>query len=415
MNTDKREQSSTTRLGHRASPLFSHLCLSVCICGSLFTSPARAEPVSFRREVMAVLSVAGCNAGSCHGIPSGRGGFRLSLWGHDAAADYLSLTRDQFGRRTDRLDPDASLVMQKALGGVPHEGGRRFPANSEAFGILRRWLADGLRDDPPNLPALKIIDVTPSSRVLHGPSRAQQLAIRAKFADGGTRDVTRLTVFSSSEPAIATVSPTGFVEFRQTGEVAVLCRYLDQVRSVRLTYLEPNRGFRWPHPPEHNYIDRQVFAKLKSLGIPPSGLCTDQEFVRRAYLDVCGILPSAPETEAFLADMRADKRARLIDSLLARPEYAGFWTLKWADVLRIKKTFIQPEGVKAYHSWLYNAVNCNVPFDEVVRALLTSQGHSHKDGPANYYCVVREPKNAGEVIQHDIAETTSQLFLGVRM
>src|SRR5262249_39245428 len=334
-------------------------------------------------------SVSGCNTGSCHGLPSGRGGFRLSLWGQDAASDYLQLTRDVFGRRTSRLDPDSSLILQKALGRLPHEGGKRFAVDSLAHRILRTWLVEGLRDDPADLPPLKGIIVSPSPVILRAPARCQQLAVRAEFADGAVRDVTRLTVFSSSEPAIATVGPTGLVEFRRGGEVAILCRYLDQLRSVRLTCLQPVPGFRWPDPPENNYVDRHVFARLKLLSIAPSELCSDEEFVRRAYLDVCGILPTAAEARAFLADKARDKRRRLIDALLDRPEYADFWTLKWADVLRVRKTFIQPQGAKMYHSWLREAVKNNTPFDQVVRELLTAQGHSYKVGPANYYCVVR--------------------------
>lgn len=380
-----------------------------------FLSAARAEPISFRRDVMAVLSIAGCNTGSCHGLPSGRGGFLLSLWGQDPAADYLQLTRNTYGRRTDRLDPGGSLILQKALGRVPHEGGRRFAPDSQEARLLRRWLAEGLRDDPADLPALEDLTVGPSVSVLRVPARDLQLTVQARFADGSTRDVTRLTVFTSSEPAVATVSSSGLVEFRRGGEVAVLCRYLDQRRSVRLTCLEPSEGSRSPGPSETNYVDQHVFGKLKLLGIVPSEVCTDQEFVRRVYLDVCGILPTADEVRSFLASKDADKRTKLIDALLNRPEYADFWTLKWGDVLRIKKTFIQPQGVQSYHGWLRNVVKENQPFDQVVRALLVSQGHSHKDGPANYYCVVREPKNAGDLIQHDLAETTSLLFLGIRM
>jgi hypothetical protein len=381
-------------------------------------SPPAAEqdrPVSFRRQVMAVLGVSGCNSGSCHGLPSGRGGFRLSLWGQDPAADYLQLTRDALGRRTDRLDPGSSLILQKALGRVPHEGGRRFAPDGTEARLLRDWVTGGLRDDPPDLPALTGITVEPGACLLHAPACRQQLTVIAAFADGTTRDVTRLTVFGSSEPAVAAVSPAGLVEFRRGGEVAVLCRYLDQMRSVHLTCLRPAEGFRWPDPPENNYVDRQAFAKLKLLGIAPSEPCTDEEFVRRVYLDVCGILPTAAEARGFLANQHKDRRARLIEALLARPEYADFWTLKWADVLRVKKTFLQPQGARAYHAWLRDAVRNNTPLDQVVRALLTSQGHSYKVGPANYYCVVRPPRNEGELIQHDLAESTAQLFLGVRM
>ncbi len=386
------------------------LCSSVCICGHFSSSATGAEPVSFRRDVMAAISVSGCNTGGCHGLPSGRGGFRLSLWGQDPEADYLQLTRDTFGRRTGRLDPEGSLILQKALGRIPHEGGRRFSPGSLADRIIRTWLAEGTRDDPTNLPALRKIVVAPSAAVLRAPQVRQQLTITAEFADGKTRDVTPLTVYSSSEPAIAVVGSDGLVEFRRGGEVAILCRYLDQATSVRLTCLQPVEGFRWPEPPENNFVDR-----LKMLGIVPSELCSDEEFVRRAYLDICGILPTSAEARGFLADRRSDKRARLIDALLDRPEYADFWTLKWGDVLRIRKTFIQPQGVKAYHGWLHEAVKTNMPFDRFARALLTGQGHSHRNGPANYYCVVRPPKNEGELMQHDLAETTAQLFLGVRM
>lgn len=373
------------------------------------------ESISFRRQVIGVLNVSGCNAGSCHGIPSGRGGFRLSLWGHDPAADYLALSREIGGRRTDSLDPDGSLILRKATGIVPHQGGRRFAPDSASARILRDWASQGLQDDQPALPRLTGITVLPGSRSMTAPARWQQLAVAARVADGSSPDVTRLTVFTSSEPAIATVSATGLVEFRRGGEVAILCRYLDQVQTIRLTYLQPSPGFQWPNPPELNAVDRHVFAKLKLLGIPPAELCTDAEFVRRVYLDVCATLPTVAEVRSFLESSESDKRARLIDSLLKRDEYVDFWTMKWGDVLRIKKTFIQPQGVQSYYTWLRRAVQDNTPFDQVVRALLVSQGHSYNDGPVNYYCVVREPKNTGDLIQHDLTETTATLFLGIRL
>ncbi len=274
---------------------------------------------SFRNEVIASLNVGGCNAGACHGTPSGKNGFKLSLRGFDPAADYLQLTRDVLGRRTDRQQPDASLILQKGLGLVPHEGGQRFLPDSVPVRALRDWLAEGLRDDPPSAPAVKSIDILPGSRVQLAPARWQQLAVMGHFADGSVRDVTRLTVFSSSDPGVAEVGSSGLVQFKQAGEVAILCRYLMELQTVRLTYLEPREGFVWPNPPENNYIDKFVFAKLKMLSIPPSEPCTDQEFVRRAYLDVCGLLPAPKEVRAFLADNAPNKRAKLIDALLEHP------------------------------------------------------------------------------------------------
>src|SRR5262245_30761004 len=242
-----------------------------------FTKP---QPISFRHQLIAALNVGGCNAGACHGTPSGKNGFRLSLRGYDPAADYLQLTRDVFGRRTDRLGPEASLILLKALGRTTHEGGPRFPSSSLPAQMFRGWLAEGLQDDPANLPAVTSIDILPGSRVLNDPARWQQLAVLARFADGTSRDVTRLTVFSSSDTAVASVSTTGLVEFGQSGEVAILCRYLDVLQPVRLTYLEPRKGFAWANPPENNYVDKHVFAKLKMLSISPSELCSDQEFIR---------------------------------------------------------------------------------------------------------------------------------------
>ncbi|HEV3261558.1 MAG TPA: DUF1549 domain-containing protein, partial [Gemmataceae bacterium] len=346
---------------------------------------ARPRPVSFRHELIGALNVGGCNAGACHGTPSGKNGFRLSLRGYDPGADYLQLTRDVLGRRTDRLHPEASLILQKALARVPHQGGKRFLPQSLPAQVMRGWITEGLHDDPPTLPALQGIDVLPGSRVLNAPARWQQLAVRARFADGSASDVTRLTVFSSSDAAVAKVSPAGLVEFQQSGEAAILCRYLDQLLSVRLTYLEPRKGFRWSNPPENNYVDKHVFAKLKMLSILPSDVCSDQEFLRRAYMDVCGVLPTVAEAKAFLTGKDKDKRARLVDALLERPEYADFWTLKWADVLRSSRKTIQPKGAHVYQEWLRAHIDKNTPLDRVVRELITASGSTFANPPANYY------------------------------
>src|SRR5439155_17349681 len=194
----------------------------------------------------------------------------------------------------------------------------------------------------------------------------------AAFADGQTRDVTRLTVFTSSDPAIAAVSTSGLVEFAQSGEVAILCRYLEQLVPVRLTYLEPKPGFKWSNPAENNYVDKHIFAKLKMLNILPSDLCTDQEFIRRAYMDVCGVLPTPEEAKAFLESSDKDKRAKLIDTLLERSEYADQWTLKWSDVFRSSRKSIQLKGTHVFQSWLRSHIEKNDGFDQIVREVLTA-------------------------------------------
>ena len=362
---------------------------------------------SFRQQLIAALNVGGCNAGACHGTPSGKGGFRLSLRGYDPPADFLQLTRDVLGRRTDRNDPEASLILNKALGRVPHEGGQRFKSDSIPAQTIRKWLSEGLQDDRADLPTLKKIDILPGSRVLNSPSRWQQLAVMATFSDGSVRDMTRLTVFTSSDDAVAKVNPDGLVEFGQSGEVAILCRYLDELYAVRLTFLEAKPGFVWSNPPEQNFVDTLVFAKLKMLSILPSDLCTDQEFVRRAYLDACGILPTPDEVKKFMADNAKDKRAKLIDSLLDRPEYADMWTLRWSDVLRSNRKTIQIKGIHVYQQWMRGHIAANTPFDQVVRELVTASGSTFANPPANFYRISRDPQN--------LAETTAQLFFGIRM
>ena len=208
----------------------------------------KAQPISFRNNLIAALNVGGCNAGACHGTPSGKGGFKLSLRGFDPDADFLQLTRDVLGRRTDRQRPEASLMMQKALGRVPHEGGQRFQPNSLPAGVIRDWIAEGLSADDAKLPGVMSLDILPGSRVQVAPGRFQQLSIMAKFSDGSVRDVTRLTVFSSSDNSVADISVNGLVEFKSAGEVAILCRYLMQLQTVRLTLLSRRQGIRLAEP-----------------------------------------------------------------------------------------------------------------------------------------------------------------------
>jgi hypothetical protein len=367
----------------------------------------KPRPVSFRHDMIAVLNVGGCNSGACHGTPSGKNGFKLSLRGYDPPADYDQLTHDIFGRRTSKLGPDESLIYLKALGRVSHEGGKRFDDDSIPAMYMHAWLAEGLKNDPANLPELKRVEVLPGDRVLNKPARWQQLAVQAHFANGEVRDVTRLTSFSSSDAGVAEVTSDGLVEFSQSGEVAILCRYLEEMVTVRITYLEPREGFAWTNPTPNNYVDEHTFAKLKMLNILPSDLCSDQEFIRRTYLDVCGILPTADEVQKFLDSKEANKRAKLIDALLDRPEYADFWTLKWSDVLRSTRKSIKVKGAHVFHQWLHDHIRKNTPVNKVTKELLTGTGSTFGNPAANYYRIARDPPS--------LAETTAQLFFGVRM
>jgi len=377
----------------------------------------QSQPISFRREVMPVLSAAGCSDIRCHGAPSGKDGFRLSLWGFDPDLDYQQLTRDALGRRTNALDPDAGLILLKALARIPHVGRRRFVSDSPFAKIFRDWQSEGLHHDSQST-GLRSLNAVPSRRVLHAPARWQQLAVRATFDDGRTADVTHLTTFTTTDLAVAEVDRTGLIEFKRQGEVAILCRFLGEMVSVRVMYIDaPSPGYRWPDPPQSNFVDRHVFAKLRMLNIAPSELCNDEEFVRRLYLDLGGILPSPVETRAFVAATQPHKRARLVDRLLQRPEYADYWTKKWMDVLRVSRDSIQLAGATAYHGWLLEQIKNDASFADIAEALLTSQGQSYQDPAANFFCVTPMPAEITDpqYLQKDLAEATAQLFLGVRL
>ena len=378
---------------------------------------SQPRPISFRREFMPLLSVAGCSDIRCHGAPSGKNEFRLSLWGFDPDLDFRQLTHDGLGRRTNSLVPDKSLILSKALMRIPHAGGRRFTADSPYAKLMRDWQSEGLRDDAGEV-AVQTLTASPSRRVLQAPAKWQQLAVRAEFDDGHSADVTRLTTFFSSDIAIADVDRTGRVEFKGQGEVAILCRFLGRMQAVRLMYIaQPADDYQWPESPANNYVDTHVFAKLKLLNIAPSPLCSDEQFVRRVYLDVCGILPTPDETQKFVAATEPDKRARLVDQLLQRPEYADFWTKKWMDVLRASRDSIQLAGAQAYQKWLRDRIEADASFAEIAQALLTSKGKSYSDAPANFYCVPPTPKKITDAayLQKDLTEATAQLFLGVRL
>jgi hypothetical protein len=366
----------------------------------------RPQPVSFRNDTIAAFSQANCNMGACHGTPTGKGGFRLSLRGYLPDQDYQTLTREAGGRRINVLAADSSLILTKPLGLVPHEGGLRLTRGTKAFEYLHDWIAEGAKDDPA-APKPARLEILPGSRVLNAPATTQQLAVVAHYADGTSRDVTEICWYDSSSTEIAEVDPTGHVRFKQRGEAAIIAHYHDLVANVRLTHLVEVPGFQLAEVPQDHPIDRAVFAKLNRMRIAPSEVCTDEEFVRRAFLDTIGLLPTPEEAKAFLEDGSADKRTRLIDGLLARPEFNDFWALKFADVLRSNSRLIQAKGAYVFHRWIRENIERNTPIDRFVRELLTAEGSSFQNPAANYYRVSRDPESS--------VETTAQLFLGVRI
>lgn len=367
---------------------------------------ADPRPVSFRQDVIPALTKAGCNSGKCHGTPAGRGGFTLSLRGYDPAADRQRLTRDFGARRTNVHAPDESLILLKATARVPHGGGLRFKADDRLYRLLADWIAADMPDDQAE-PAAVDLEILPAAQWLEPAVDRQQLTVRARFGDGTVRDVTHLAYLSVSDDEAAEIAADGLLKRLGGGEVTVSAAYTSLQSAAQVVFLPERPGFAWTDPLEHNQIDRHVFAKLRQLRIAPSDLADDGTFLRRAYLDVCGILPAPDEARAFLADTRVDKRARLIDALLERPEYADHWAMNWTDRLGCNQRFVGKIGALKYHAWIRHQIAANVPEDEFVRSIITASGGNYSHPPAGFY---RLPRTA-----EDRAENVAQVFMGVRI
>ncbi|MDB5391471.1 MAG: hypothetical protein JWM11_7117, partial [Planctomycetaceae bacterium] len=365
-----------------------------------------SERVSFERDVMSVLSKSGCNMGACHGNQNGKGGFKLSLRGQDPQADFLMLTRDLLGRRANSLDPDSSLILQKPIMAVAHEGGLRFRRESVEYQIFRNWMVSGLPADAPNLPRLNTLEVVPASAMIHPPQKDIPLKVSARFADGTIQDVTRLAVFEVSNPAV-TVSLSGVAQRDGFGEATVVVRYLGLQQPVSLAWLPARDQFQWSGPPPTNLVDSAVLRKLQRLQINPSAICDDTTFLRRATLDISGSIPTAAEAREFASDAHTDKRLTLVERLLQSKSYADWWALKWSDMLRNEEKTLDRKGVQNFHAWIRESVAEDKPLNQFVRELVAARGSSYSNPGANYYRALREPLAR--------AEATAQLFLGIRL
>lgn len=366
-----------------------------------------AAPISFKNETQMALTKAGCNMGACHGSPSGKGGFRLSLRAYDSVLDIMTVRSEFFGRRTNIMEPGQSLLLRKPLMEVAHGGGKRLMKGEPAHRTLEQWIAEGMRLDADSEPDLVKIVTVPSKRVLRQPAARQQIMVLGHFSDGSVRDLTQLADFSSSSESVGSVNSLGLVTKNGRGETAVLARYLDKMSTTYMTFLEEVPGFVWNNPAENNFVDAAVFEKLKQLQILPSDLCSDDEFLRRVTLDLTGRLPTADEARVFLADKSGSQRATLVERLLDSDEFASFWALKWGDVLRSNSKKLKTAGVHKFRQWIYESIRNDKPLDQFARELLTANGSVFENPPANFWRASRDPLDA--------TETTAQLFLGVRI
>lgn len=365
--------------------------------------------VTFERDIEPILTRAGCNAGACHGKASGQNGFKLSLLGFDPVFDHAAIAREGGGRRVLQAMPERSLILQKATGAIPHGGGRRIEPTGQFYQTLQRWIAAGLPRTPSNAPKLKRVSVAPGERTLR-QNETLGLRATAHYSDGSTADVTHLAVFSSSESTVVGVDANGLVKAgRFAGEATIAARYEGMFANCDVSIPLPGEvaASRYDSLPRANFIDDHVWAKLRKLAIVPSGPAPDATFLRRAYLDVIGRLPTPDESRSFLADSSPGKRARLVDRLLDRPEYADHWANKWMDLLRPNPYRVGIKAVFNLDGWIRDAFRRNLPYDQFVRQIVMAQGSTFEEGPSTIFRDRREPI--------EIAPVVSQLFLGIRL
>lgn len=368
---------------------------------------AQPHTVSFVRDVQPALSRMGCNAGTCHGSKEGKLGFKLSLRGYDPLFDHRALTDDIGARRFNRSAPDQSLMLLKATGSIPHVGGVRTNVGEAYYDLVRDWISQGVKLDR-NAPRVAKIEVFPVNPVVPLPGMKQQVTVQATFADGSTRDVTREAFIESGNIEIIEANTSGVLTTLRRGEAPVLVRYEGAYAATTIVCMGDRSGFAWEQRPQFNYIDKLVDRKLKSVKIVASGLCSDEEFVRRVYLDLTGLPPTATQTREFLADSLDSrvKRDTLVDQLIGSREYVEHWTNKWADLLQVNRKFLGEEGATALRNWIKERIAANQPYDQLAREILTASGSNLENPPAAYWKAIRDPAS--------LMENTTHLFLAVR-
>jgi hypothetical protein len=365
-----------------------------------------ADAPSFRNQIQPILARTGCSLGACHGAAAGQGGFRLSLRGYDDEGDHISITRSAQGRRLTLEDPARSLLLLKATKAVPHKGGERFSPDSPEYKILAEWIAAGAPGPQANDARIVRIEVSPTHTVLQ-PKQTVALKVTAFFNDGRQEDVTRWAKYTAGNTSVATTDDNGVVKVVGHGEGTVTAWYLSQlaIGTVTAPYAQPVKADAFASLAPRNFIDERVLEKLRELNLPPSPRSTDAEFIRRAYLDTIGVLPTPEETRAFLAEQTPGKRDHLIDALLARPEFVDFWAYKWSDLLLVNSDKLPVQPMWSYYQWIRRQVELNTPWDEMTRELLTATGSTLENGAGNFFILHDEPTR--------LAETVSVAFMGM--
>jgi hypothetical protein len=361
---------------------------------------------SFRNHVEPVLARQGCNSGACHGALAGKGGFRLSLRGYDPDRDYFTIVEQQLGRRVELAEPASSLLLTKPTMAVPHKGGLKLQPESWHYRVVAEWIATGAPAPSENDAQIEKLEVLPERTTLKA-GLVQPLLVRAWYSDGRVEDVTQLAKFTSSNEAVSSVDENGNITVIGPGEGAITAWFSSKIVIARVTVpfeqtIDPSE---FAAAGRRNFIDELVLQQLQRLNLKPSPRSSDEVFVRRVYVDTIGTLPTADDVRSFLADAAPDKRDKLIESLLERPEYVDYWTYRWSDLLLLNGTELRPDAIKAYYKWVHDRVQSNTPWDQLVRELITSKGSSFENGATNFYALHQAPE--------DMAENVSQAFLGL--
>ena len=368
---------------------------------------AKSLDTDFIRDVNPVLTKAGCNAGTCHGAKEGKNGFKLSLRGYDAEYDVRAFTDELASRRANIASPDDSLMLLKATAGVPHQGQQVFEPGDLNYRVVREWIGAGAKLNV-KAPRVAKIELSPQNPVVQRVGARQQMRVIATYADGSTRDVTTLAFVETGNQDVAKTDSANVVTTLRRGEAPMLARFEGAYAATTVTVMGNRSGFAWSEPEKWNKVDEFTAAKWQRMKILPSELCTDDEFIRRVFLDLTGVPPSADEVKAFLADKRPvrEKRDALVDKLIGSEDFVEHWSNKWADLLQVNSKFLGAEGAKAFRDWIRKEVADNTPHDQFARKIITATGSNKDNPPASYYKILRKPE--------DTMENTTHLFLAVR-
>ena len=374
--------------------------------------PTKDRAISFQLDIMPIFLKEGCNTGSCHGTSRGQDGFNLSVFGFDPDGDHYRITQQMTGRRINFAIPEESLMVEKATETVPHTGGKNFDKDSDSFRYFVEWVGNGAPKDPKEIPEVVGVDVYPLTIVMRGADSIQQMSVRARYSDGTDRDVTDMAVFGSTNEPCATIDDLGLVTAVKRGEGFIMARYDDFNVAAQVIVIPEGLKYTKPEVKETNYIDKLVNQKLNRLRIVPSGVCTDEEYLRRVYLDIVGVLPTVEEYKAFMTDKAVDKRAKLTTQLLERKEFTEIWVMKWSELLQIRSSRNVNQGLSyksslLYSNWLKERIAANKPINEIVIELLSASGGTFDNPATNYYQIERNTTK--------LMENCAQIFMGMRM